>query len=90
MIKDMDTQILGRVLELDGMRLSPEKAQMVLSMGFSPEDREHIEELGEKANEGLLTDEERELYASYARVINLLGILQSRARVVLTKLGKTA
>ena len=90
MIKDADTQILGRLLQLDGQRLSPEKAQLILSIDFSPEDRKLIEELGEKSNEGGLTDDERELYGSYVRVINLLGVLQSRARVALRKLGKTA
>ena len=89
-IKEADIEILGRLLELDGKTLSPEKAQMVLSIDFSPEDRAKIEELGEKSNEGTLTDEERDLYSSYVRVVDLLGILQSRARLALRKLGKTA
>jgi hypothetical protein len=89
-IKEADIQILGRLLELDGQKLSPEKAQLVLSIKFSPEDIEKIQELGEKSNEGSLSDEEKDLYFSYVRVIDLLGILQSRARLALRKLGKTA
>jgi hypothetical protein len=89
-LKEADIQILGRLLELEGQKLSPEKAQLVLSINFSPEDRKQIEELGEKSNEGTLTGDEKDLYFAYMRVINLLTVLQSRARLALRKLGKTA
>ena len=88
MLKETDTQILGRLLDLEGKRLSPEKAQLVLSMKFSPADRRRIEELGEKSNEGTLSRQEKELYAAYVRVTDFLGILQSRARKALRKLEK--
>ena len=91
MIQRSDSEILSRLLELEGARLSPEKAQMVLSVALTPEDHERLEELGEKANEGVLTEAEREQYDAYkVRVIDLLAILQSRARMTLKKLGKTA
>jgi len=90
MIQQSDSEILSRLLELEGTRLSPEKAQMVLSVALSPEDVERLEELGERSNEGTLTEAEREQYASYVRVLDLLAILQARARITLKKLGKTA
>jgi hypothetical protein len=90
MIKVSDSELLGRVLELDGDRLSPEKARLVLSSDFSDVDHARIEELGSKSNEGTLTPEEREEYEAYVRVGELLGILQARARLLLKKMGKTA
>jgi hypothetical protein len=87
-LKETDTQILGRLLELEGKRFSREKAQLVLSMKFSPADLRRIEELGDKSNEGTLTRREKELYAAYVRVTDFLGILQSRARRALRKLEK--
>jgi hypothetical protein len=87
-LKETDTQILGRLLELEGKRFSREKAQLVLSMKFSPSDLRRIEELGDKSNEGTLTRQEKELYAAYVRVTDFLGILQSRARRALRKLEK--
>ena len=89
-IKEADIEILGRLLELDGKILSPEKAQLVLSIDFSAEDRAKIEELGDKSNEGTLTEAEKELYFSYVRVVDLLGILQAAPGSRLRKLGKTA
>ena len=87
-LKETDTQILGRLLGLEGKRLSPEKAHLVLSMKFSPEERRRIEELGGKCNEGTLSAQEKELYDAYVRVTDFLGILQSRARRALRKLEK--
>jgi hypothetical protein len=87
-VKETDLQILGRLLALDGKRVSPENARLVLAMKFPAKDRAKIEELGEKANEGTLTADEKKLYSAYVRVIDLLAVLQSRARLALTKLGK--
>jgi hypothetical protein len=90
MIKESDTQILTRILQLDGDRLSPEKAQMVLSLDFPPADFARMQEFGEKATEGRLTPEEREQYETYVRMADVLAILKSRARLLLKKLGQTA
>ena len=89
MIMESDVQILGRLLELEGKSLSPEKAKVVLSIKFSRADQRRIDALAEKSSQGLLTDSEKELYASYVRVMTLLGTLQSRARLALRKLRKT-
>jgi hypothetical protein len=87
-LKETDSEILGRLLCLEGKRLSTEKAHLVLSLKFSSEDRRRIDELGEKSNEGTLSVREKELYDAYVRVTDFLGILQSRARRSLRKLEK--
>jgi hypothetical protein len=46
-----------------------------------------IDELGEKCNEGQLTDTEREEYDSYVRAIDFISILQAKARAVLQRNG---
>jgi len=89
MISENDMQIMGRLLRLKGRKLSPELAQVVLTADFSAEEKRKIAELGEKSNEGTLTPDERDLQEAYVRVIDLFGILQSRARSVLKKYGKT-
>jgi len=87
-VKETDLQILGRLLAVDGKRVSPENARLLLAVKFSAKDRAKIEELGEKSNEGTLTRDEKELYSAYVRVIDLLAALQSRARLALSKIGK--
>jgi hypothetical protein len=82
MVKERATDILGRVLELDGGNLSPEAARLVLSFGLTHADRDRIVELGEKANEGTLTADEREEYEAYVQVGDVLAIWQPRARLV--------
>jgi hypothetical protein len=89
MLAISDSEILGRILELEGDRLSPEKARLVLSLNFSESDHARIEELGQKSNEGTLSAQEREEYAAYVRVGSILDILRAQARLVLTTLGKT-
>ena len=82
-------EILSRVLQLDGDVLSPEKAQLVLSLKFSPADHERMENLGDGANEGTLTNDERSEYEAYIQVADLLAILQARARLIFKRMGKT-
>jgi hypothetical protein len=89
MINESEMQIMGRLLQLKGRKLSPELAQVILAADFSADEKRRIIELGEKSNEGTLTPDERDLQAAYVRVIDLFGILQSRARSVLKKYGKT-
>ncbi len=63
--------------------LSPQAAEGILSLGFSDEQRQMMELLAGKARAGELSEAEREQATSFERVSSLLGILQSRARVVL-------
>jgi len=53
----------------------------------SPETSERMEWLAERANEGLLTADERAEYESLIMFANFLGVLQSKARKKLGALG---
>jgi hypothetical protein len=70
---------------MERLVLSPEKAEAIVSLGFSPEDQERMRELMERNNLGALTDSERAEMEGFRRVGTLLGVLQSRARLALAK-----
>jgi ABC-type sulfate transport system substrate-binding protein len=74
---------LERFLDPVSNFLTPEIAQAWLDFRYDSTTQTRLAELAERANEGLLTDEEREEYAQYVEVGDLIGILQARARGVL-------
>jgi len=76
-----ETAIFLRVW--DGQRLTPELARHVLRLAFSEEDKARMHELAVKNQESALTPEEVEELDGFIKVGDLLGILQSRARVLL-------
>ena len=57
--------------------------EKVAGLRARPEDVDRIEWLGQRANDGLLTDEERQEYQSAVMFASFLGILQSKARIKL-------
>jgi hypothetical protein len=74
---------LERFLDPLTHRLTPEIAREWLDFRYDPATQAHLAELADKANDGSLTDDEREEYAQYVEVGDLIGILQARARNVL-------
>ena len=74
---EFDSSVLERLV------VSPDSAEAVLSMKFSPEDEEHMRELLDKNNKGTITEQERQQMESYRRIGSFLAILQARARLYL-------
>jgi hypothetical protein len=70
---------------MERLVLSPEKAEAIVSLAFSPEDEGRMRELMERNNQGTLTEAEIVEMEGFRRVGTLLGILQSRARLTLAK-----
>ncbi len=70
---------------IERLVLSPEKAEAIMSLDFAPEDRERMQLLMERNNQGTLTDAERAEMEGFRRVGTLLGILQARAQLALSK-----
>ena len=62
--------------------LTPEVAQQLAEIRLDDTTRSRISELAEKANEGLLTDLERAEYEEFVEALDLLAILQLKAREV--------
>ena len=77
-------QLLDPLAEL----LNPAAARAIVKFRAAPEVQARIAELGEKCNEGLLTASERGEYERYVQTIDLIAILQSKARQALRKAGK--
>jgi len=75
--------LLRRVFDLPGRGLSKPLAEGLLSLDFPESDAVRAAELNEKANEGLLTDGEREELQVYANVADLLAYWQLKARQAL-------
>lgn len=65
--------------------LTPEVAERLVALPSNPEIDAHIQELASKANEGTLSAEERAEYEDYVEAVDLVAILQSRARSVLSQ-----
>jgi hypothetical protein len=63
--------------------VSPHAAEAVLSMEFTQADKERMHELAEKNNQGTISEDERAEMEGYRRVGTFLGLMQSKARLVL-------
>jgi len=55
-------------------------AEKMLSLRADRKTQKRIDQLAEKANEGELTEVERQEYEAYVQAIDLIGILQAKAR----------
>jgi hypothetical protein len=77
--------ILERVIEPQRGDFSPEHANYVLGLDFSPQEHARFAELSRKAQEGALSLDEQTELDDFLSVNSLLVILQSKARVSLGK-----
>jgi hypothetical protein len=75
--------ILDRFFERVTHTVSLENARAIAELRADPDDQARIDELADKCNEGLLTDEELEEYDEYLQAIHVIGIVQRAAQRVL-------
>ncbi len=68
------------MFDLTGRGTTPLLAHGILELDFPEEDAVRIEELNTRANEGLLSDDEKAELEAYINVNNLLAYCQSKAR----------
>jgi len=81
--------ILDRLLEPVGNTMPLDYARELVELRAGPDDQARIDELADKCNEGLLTDDERDEYERYVHAIHVIGILQRKARRVLAAAGQS-
>jgi hypothetical protein len=74
---------LDRLLAPFGDCLTPEVAEKLVHLRADPEVQARVDELADKCTEGALTDEERAEYESYVHTIDVLAVLQAKARRLL-------
>lgn len=77
--------LLAKVFDLTGRGLSRPLAESILSLDFPESDAARAIQLNEKANEGTLTEAERDELQVYANVADLLAYWQLKARQALQR-----
>jgi hypothetical protein len=76
-----ETAILSRLIEPNRSGLTTEAARYLLTLEFQEFDRKRMDDLAEKARDGVLSlAEEREI-ENYRHVGHLLALLRSKARI---------
>ena len=83
------TTILGRLLDPIASSLTPETAQLVVDYRADQETQARIDLLAEKCNEGELTLQERREYDRYISAIDVITVLQAKARSILEQRAAT-
>ena len=79
----MRANVLDRFLDQFGAFLTPEVAQKLVDFRVDEQTQARIDELADKCNEGQLTSAEREEYDTYISVIDVITVLQVKARTIL-------
>lgn len=64
--------------------LTPDVALRIASLRVSPPLQQRMDELADKSTAGTLTAAERSEYETRVRAINFIGVLQAKARTVIT------
>jgi hypothetical protein len=79
------TAVLEEMLEPVTRAFSRDVAQALVNIRASDTAQARITELAEKCNEGLLTPDERAQYETYVNAVDLISLLQAKARVWLAR-----
>lgn len=78
-------RVLDRYLDPLTEVLSPQVARRILDLQADPEDAARVEELGQKADAGTLTEAERDEYRALADAGTLVALLKAKARQALAR-----
>jgi len=78
--------ILDKMLEPVARCFTPAVAQQIVELRADLLTQARIDELAAKCNEGELTEAEQHEYGAYVEALDLIGILQAKARVILASL----
>jgi hypothetical protein len=78
-----EAAIFARLWDSPEHGLTRTLARHVLKLGFAGQDLQRMHQLALKNQEGILSDEEREILDNYVTVGDLIAILQSKARKLL-------
>ena len=83
MAEILDNSALNRLFEPLAQCFTPDVAQRIADLRADASLQARIDELATKANEGELTSEEDVEYKAYVEGIDIIGILQAKARAML-------
>ena len=79
----LEGAIPDRLLEPVARCFTPEVAKRIADLRADEPTQARLDELAAKCNEGVLTDAERREYGAYVEALDLIGILQAKARAIL-------
>jgi len=77
--------LLDSVLDPFAECLTPGSARKIVDFHPGDDVQRRLDELSEKSRRGLLNDEEREEYHQYVETFDLIALLKSKARSVLSR-----
>ena len=80
MTSEMQRQLLESMLDPVTRCLSPESARQLVGLRADEQVQHRVDELADKSTSGVLTDLEKAEYEAYISAANLLGVLQAKAR----------
>ena len=78
-----ENSILDNMLEPLTQCFTPAVAKQLVEVRADAATQARIEELASKCNEGALNESEQREYEAYVEAIDLIGILQAKARALL-------
>ena len=81
-----ESAILDKMLEPVARCFTPAVAKQIAELRADRVTQARIDELAAKCNEGELTEAEEREYRAYVEAIELIGILQAKARAILAGL----
>ena len=84
-----ESLILDKMLESVARCFTPAVAKQIVELRADPLTQARINELAAKCNVGELTEVEQREYAAYVDAIDLIGLLQAKARALLANLPPT-
>lgn len=79
-----EAAIWARLIESQPDGLTPEAARYLLRFRFAENDQSRLHELAERSQAGTLTEDEGREFDSYLHIGNVLAVMQSKARLVLS------
>ena len=80
MDQSAETTILDELLDPLAESFTPEVAKRVAEYRADPKTQALLDDFAERANEGSLTDVEKEQYHFYIRTLDLIAILKAKAK----------
>jgi predicted transcriptional regulator len=88
-MSDNGAKVLDELLEPVARAFSRDVAQALMNIRANDATQAQIAELAEKCNEGRLTPTERADYESYVQALDLISVLQAKARIWLASRNAT-
>jgi hypothetical protein len=85
MTQSSHTAALDRLLDPLEAILTPDVARQIVELRADATTQERIDELAEKSTEGQLSAAEEAEYDDYLEAIDIIGILQAKARSALAR-----